>query len=134
MFNNNYLKKCCSYILDMSLKTICEECKTICQQQQEPIIIYKTYTPQRKAYCKKYYQENKERILGSRNQRYKEIREKLTQDPEFNNKKEYNDRYLEKLKNDPERLEKHQQNQKEQYAKRKALLQSLRSKADNVSL
>ena len=93
-------------------------------QQIQTIIIYKTYTPQRKEYCKKYYQEHKEQIIARVKERHLEKQEAQKNDPDFlERKKESNKRYVEKLKQDPERLEKFNQNKKEYYLNKKLMAQ-----------
>ena len=53
----------------------------------ETIIIYKTYTPQRQAYCKKYYQEHKEQLLEKNSRRFKETYADKKDTEEFKEKR-----------------------------------------------
>ena len=82
------------------------------------IIIYKSYTPEKAEYNRKYYTEHKERIL----QRQKELQNERGDRNDIDckeRKKEINRRYREKLRADPERLERKRQYSKEYYEKHK---------------
>ena len=86
----------------------------------QTIIIHKTYTPQRKAYAKTYYQKNKEEMKSKQKEYYDNRKDELKQrdDLKEKNKIAYN-KFITKLKEDPERLELHKQKQIEYYNNKK---------------
>ena len=82
----------------------------------QTIIIYKTYTPQRQAYALTYYQQNKEKLKIKQRAYYQQRKEELKQDPIFKEKtKLAHEKYMNKIKNNPEKLEKYKQQRKEYY-------------------
>ena len=87
--------------------------------EEQPIIIYKAYTPQRAAYCRTYYQEHREAILERKQQQYRNNYDTIKHTAEYKeNKKKHNDTYINKIKNDPLRLEKLKQYKKLYYERR----------------
>ena len=52
-----------------------------CPTEQNTIIIYKTYTPQRATYCKTYYQEHKAKILERKKQQYNDNYDNIQKQP-----------------------------------------------------
>ena len=84
------------------------------------VIVYKTYTPQRAAYCKTYYQEHKAKILERKKQQYSDTYDSIKHTPEYKEKKKkQNETYMNKIKSDPEKLEKMKQYKKQYYDMRK---------------
>ena len=84
------------------------------QTGDQVIIIHKSYTPHKAEYNKKYYHEHREKLLARKERQKKEA------EPEFKEKKkQYQEKYMEKLKNNPERLEKFKQYYREYYQKTK---------------
>jgi hypothetical protein len=86
----------------------------------QTIIIYKTYTPQRKAYAQTYYQKNKNRLKTRQKEYYENRKDEIKQrdDLKERNKIAHN-KYINKLKENPERLERHKQKRKEYYENKK---------------
>ncbi len=54
----------------------------------QTIIIYKTYTPQRKAYAQTYYQKNKENLKSKQKDYYEQIKDDIKQRENFKEKKQ----------------------------------------------
>ena len=53
----------------------------------QTIIIYKTYTPQRKAYAKTYYQKNKKKNNSKQKEYYENKKDELKQRDDLKEKK-----------------------------------------------
>jgi O-glycosyl hydrolase len=82
----------------------------------QPTIIYKTYTPQRKEYAQKYYQKNKELLQSKQKGYYESNKEFIKQNPEIKEQHKIAvDKYMNKLKEDPERLAIYKLKRKEYY-------------------
>jgi hypothetical protein len=86
----------------------------------QTIIIYKSYTPQRKAYAQTYYQKNRERLKSKQKEYYENNKDEIKQcnDLKEKNKIAHN-KYMDKLRENPERLEKYKQKRREYYANKK---------------
>jgi hypothetical protein len=88
----------------------------------EIIIIYKSYTPQRQAYAKKYYQENKELLLTKQKDYYDITKIEHRKSTEFKERqKEATLRYNKKIKEDPVAIERVRQRRRDYYQKKKDL-------------
>ena len=86
---------------------------------QPPLIIYKTYTPQRQAYALIYYQQHKEELKIKRAY-YEDHKDDIKQHVDYKDKcKTSHGRYLNKLREDPEKLEAYREKRRQYYEKRK---------------
>ena len=87
---------------------------------QPPLIIYKTYTPQRQAYALIYYQQHKEELKIKRRAYHEDHKDDIKQHVDYKDKcKTSHSRYLNKLREDPEKLEKYKEKRRQYYEKRK---------------
>ena len=87
---------------------------------QPPLIIYRTYTPQRQAYALTYYQQNKEELKIKRRAYYEDHKDDIKQHVDYKDKcKTSHSRYLNKLREDPEKLEAYEEKRRQYYEKRK---------------
>ena len=88
----------------------------------EVIIIYKSYTPQRKAYAKKYYQLNKKLLLTRQKEYYENTKEDNKQNLEFKEQqKAATLKYMNKINDNPEALERVKQRRRDYYQRMKEL-------------
>ena len=86
----------------------------------QTIIIYKTYTPQRKAYAKTYYQKNKDKLKSRQKEYYEYKKDEIKQQQDLKEKNKIaHNKYITKLRENPERLERHKQKRKEYYENKK---------------
>ena len=85
---------------------------------QQPLIIYKTYTPQRQAYALIYYQQHKEELKIKRREYYADHKDAVKQHADYKDKcKTSHSRYQEKLRENPEKLEAYREMRRIYYQK-----------------
>ena len=86
----------------------------------QTIIIYKTYTPQRKAYAQTYYQKNKDKLKSRQKEYYEYKKDEIKQRDDLKEKNRIqHNKFITKLKENPERLELYKQKRKENYENKK---------------